>query len=109
MTIGGRPGSEARAIPRVPWLRSATRKRKGKESVLLPIGIGRVLAFATDEHKLDGCQQLLQVNGLPDHFLRPHGPGFIETFFVMTPGDNDHPAGVFTLTELPKHLDTVHA
>ena len=77
--------------------------------ILLPIGIGRVLAFATDEHKLDGCQQLFKVNRLSDDFLRPHGPGFIKAFFVMTSSDNDHPAGILTLTELPEHLDAVHS
>ena len=89
MTTRGRTGSAAQAISRAPWLKSARRKRQGKETILLPIGIGRVLAFATDEHKLDGRQQLLQVDRLPDDFLRTHGPGFIETLFVMTPGDDD--------------------
>src|SRR4029077_908054 len=101
-------GPLAQATPRAPCLRSATRNRQGKETFLLPIGIGRVLAFATDEHKLDGRQQSLQVDWLPNDFLRPHGPSFIEAFFVVTPGDDDHPAGVFALTELPEHLDAVH-
>src|SRR5262245_37034659 len=102
-------GSAAQAIPRTPWLKIAARKKQRKESILLPIGIRRVLAFATDEHKLDRYQQLLQIDRLPDDFLRPHGPGLIETLFVVTPGDDDHPAVVFALTELPKHLDALHA
>src|SRR6185295_19004690 len=108
MMTRGRTSSAAQPIPRAPWLRSPTRKRESKRIILLPIGIGRVLAFATDEHKLDGCQQSLQVDRLPDNFLRPHGPGFIEAFFVMTSGDDDYAACVLTLAELPEHLDTVH-
>src|SRR5512141_2013541 len=110
MTTRGQADSSARAIPTAPWLRSsATKKRQGKEIVLLPIDIGRVLALATDEHKLDGGQQLLQIDRLPDDFLRPHRPGFVESVFVMTPGDDDHPAGIFALAELPEHLDSIHA
>src|ERR1051325_1758856 len=108
MKACGGAESAAQTIPGVSWLRSATRKRREKETSLLPIGIGRVLAFATDEHKLDGRQQLLQVDRLPDHFLRPYSPGFIEALFVVAPGDDDHAAGVFALAELPEHLDPVH-
>src|SRR6185295_2486557 len=108
MTTCGSTESAAQAIPSAPWLRSATRKKREKDTFLLPIGIGRVLAFATDEHKLDRRQQLLQVDRLPDYLLRPHSPSFIEALFVVAPGDDDHAAGVFALAELPEHLDPVH-
>src|SRR5215510_11427044 len=108
MKIRAGAGSAAQAIPGAQWLRSAMRNGKRKKIILLPSGIGRVLAFATDEHKLDGCQQSLQVDRLPNDFLRPHGPGFIEAFFIMTSGDNDHATCVLTLAELPEYLDAVH-
>src|SRR6185295_1168782 len=108
MTTCGSAESVAQAMLKAPWLRRATRTKQGTETSLLPIGIGRVLAFATDEHKLDRRQQLLQVDRLPDHFLRPHSPSFIEALFVVAPGDDDHAAGVFALAELPEHLDSVH-
>src|ERR1051326_1513872 len=99
MTTCGGTESAAQAIPKAPWLRKATRTKQGTETSPLPIGIGRVLAFATDEHKLDGRQQLLQVDRLPDNFLRAHCPGFIEALFVVAPGDDDHPSSVFTRSE----------
>src|ERR1043165_8431168 len=108
MKACGGAESAAPTIPGVSWLRSATRKRREKETILLPIGIGRVLAFATDEHKLDRHQQLLQVDRLPDNFLRAHCPGFIEALFVVAPGDDDHPSSVFTLTKLPEPADPRH-